>query len=492
MSCTNRQCQVTYTRLPHHTITIVNPQTKHSRNHPSKKHPFGTLPKTTVHSGNSTMATIKDLPNELLIEILSSIPKTEKKTFWSLCLTSKLFRALAEPLLYHSYQFYYQYNSPSLSFITSVANRPELALHVRSVVIDGWQLKHYPKNPQLGTQTQALLRQAAERFRYPPAYINKWKGDLSNSVDDARFALMLLLTAKLEELSLIFPSYDIEIKDPWFLRLVDKALDDPVRIRFHEFRHLKTLKVAYSEFAHGGFLLTTFAPLFRLPALRTFEATKCFQPNDMPAYHWPEKSSSMESITFHQSQLSREALHALLRACKGIKHFNFGWTCMVPLSEEPQHIDYIALDSSLRTQQHSLETLSLSFADIRAEELWAFDPNVIGSLRSLRAFPNLKSITVPVNALLDFAANTSADPSIAARAQLANLLPSSLERLRFVNRIYRHVVRFQQLQGFADHALGLFPRFKHLEVCSSDVENEDWTLLRDRLREREVVLVVNA
>ena len=79
---------------------------------------------------------VLSLPNEILLEIMSH---STPKTLYNLCLSSKVFNALAQPLLYQEYS-YPDLEGAFWPFMRTVFARPDLASRVRELTLHecGW------------------------------------------------------------------------------------------------------------------------------------------------------------------------------------------------------------------------------------------------------------------------------------------------------------------------------------------------------------------
>jgi hypothetical protein len=115
-----------------------------------------TYPSEARTKPDRPVATIDGLPDEVLLEVLSYIPKTKKKTFMSLSLTSRTFlnlsltsrrlNAISKPFLYHTYHYSgysHRINNLLRDFILSLVHRPQLASHIKNIVLENW-IQEYP------------------------------------------------------------------------------------------------------------------------------------------------------------------------------------------------------------------------------------------------------------------------------------------------------------------------------------------------------------
>ncbi|KAL1886210.1 hypothetical protein Plec18167_000139 [Paecilomyces lecythidis] len=154
------------------------------------------------------------------------------------------------------------------------------------------------------------------------------------------------------------------------------------------------------------FNLNLFLPLFRLPALQSFQAVRCIGSSDTCSWDWPQGISPVESITFENSGLDAGSIHILFGACRGIKKFSLGWCRFIGDMIGPKKIDWkngnfdlSVLEAALRSQAASLETFEFSeyyvYLNVHYNRNSPPPFTAASPLLYLTEFPHLKSAVFP-------------------------------------------------------------------------------------------------
>lgn len=349
------------------------------------------------------MARLHDLSNELLFQIISHLP-TKRKELYNLCLTSRVFHAVAISLYVRTYCYHHEFSRRSpATFLTGVL-RHQISSCIRRVYLENWQVERFPLGGWThltDKETQQRLCDAAEKFKFPAEIAIPWKAALSDALDDAIFALMLLLADGLQELYLVLP-FSSKGKSPWLFRLLRAAHAIPSSVQYQGLQDLRSVCL---ESSRGSmfFQLDFLAPLFALPALRKFQASQCIGSRGGCSSDWPQDTSPVESIRFEESRLDAGSIYLLLGACKGLKHFHLGWSQVWGDRDTDWiqgQIDHVVLEAALRSQTNSLE--SFEFIDNRYDDNPRhYDKDCLPLLSDtspisfLGEFPALKSLKIP-------------------------------------------------------------------------------------------------
>jgi hypothetical protein len=144
---------------------------------------------------------VTELPNELLNRILGycGIGRLRQDTLRSLCLCSKQMKAVAEPLLYSSFEY-----DEILPFLRTIFHKPELAHHTREFNVTLSNKRAYVPLTFCGTSASTvLLDQAIKSFDSQDLDKNRWFKDIRDDRGDAATALALVLLLRLQLLSII-------------------------------------------------------------------------------------------------------------------------------------------------------------------------------------------------------------------------------------------------------------------------------------------------
>lgn len=385
--------------------------------------------------------TINDMPDELLREIFMWInvyvnesmwsPEYDRhrrnservKTLCSLCLTSKSFREIAEPLLYHTFVTA-DIDTTLPAFLRRVIEQPRFARELRYLDIGvlqggvlGDSLRPYSKDDF------AVLKAAAEDIDYPRK--EAWIKALSKGLADAELALLLAHTPNLERINMEIWCQNEEELYTWvMIQQAGPTVSNPT---VHGFSALKSISVAHGDTEDGlelGFLID----FMGLPSLREIVGNACSWSFDdgtydqPPAPQWPWDISNVENMSFTFSDFSDAALANLIGACKALKTFECHWGGAIIGAAE---FEFPGLGRALIHQKDSLRTLLLDVSEsytVRDGDMPR--PVGMGSLRDFRALTKLEISVVLLTGEEDLNAEEELE-----RVNLAKILPPSLEEL---------------------------------------------------------------
>jgi len=255
-----------------------------------------------------------DLPTEILLDIfecftfsssgyvdfegshVGHIATSKLQTLRSICLVSKRFKDLAEPLLYQTYvkPNTVRYKRPPYAFerhdwtpraklfpkrslqlfLCRISERPDLARCVRSISLGLW-------NPQPATSIDPAMSSfyaGHDLVRNPTlgSLQERWKNSLLAGSEDAEIALLLMLTPNVRDIWFSMPTFQNPLQHSfWFSKVFEQVLMGNALV--HPFKHLSM------AFAHHwgqevvtvgpefGFPLRPFVAMTRLPTMKTFD-----------------------------------------------------------------------------------------------------------------------------------------------------------------------------------------------------------------------------
>jgi hypothetical protein len=155
------------------------------------------------------MATINELPNELLIDIFEHLADYVPRPIGdllSLSFTSRRFRIAAEPFLYHTYEGHSctsQGYSRQHLFAKTLVEQPALAKHVRKLnlalhrVVEDKHWRNYTATTQ--EIATAKLQNAAGELGLPSPITDDWKRAIECADRQAYAANILFSTSRTVE-----------------------------------------------------------------------------------------------------------------------------------------------------------------------------------------------------------------------------------------------------------------------------------------------------
>ena len=297
-----------------------------------------TLKVTTRNSSNTmdprrhdTGHDLCSLPNEILLAIMSY---SSRKTLYKFCLTSKIFNALAQPLMYQDYS----QRKELRPFMRTLLARPDLASHVRHVEIyDLNDFLHEGCLHSMETGYKGKIAIEWEAWKeiqdteLDRLIRNIWMGFRESPPDDEvedittlcekRLVLLLSLVPNLERLMLRLQEGIHELSP-----VVEHAMSSWGEDR-RFLTKLTTLVVFYDEVEINGFCLSEIASFLYLPSLTTFWTNSCI---DVVEFRPAPGSLPIQEILLITSVIGDKLLEGLIRACRTLKRLqlDYGEDCL--------------------------------------------------------------------------------------------------------------------------------------------------------------------
>ncbi|CAO2649771.1 Nn.00g010630.m01.CDS01 [Neocucurbitaria sp. VM-36] len=367
-----------------------------------------------------TAATIDDLPDELILEILEylsgiDIEHFQLPTLVSLSLTSCRFHRIVAAELYAIYSSHFC--EPYL-FLRTVMTKPQLAKLVKHVEVSygSWGHRNY-KRYDATAQDKKTIKEGLRMLS-----ISNWKSWTAdcNAVDGATEALhsaILMYTPDIISL-VIEDAGSYGQQGPRWIDLIRKATTDISSMHTHRFEKLRSIRVGA-----GHYTINQLAPLFRLASLRQL----CL--NELVAFDIgggagpqalqrvvPQCCNNIEELQLEQSFLNMEILGVLVASPRKLRILKLDITLECISHELNAHHELGAMKLSrvLRPQKDSLQSFYLN-CDARAEEETRGAINLHGGLRNFIA---LEHMSCPLTSVIE--------TRIGASATLIESLPPSL------------------------------------------------------------------
>lgn len=360
-----------------------------------------------------TAPSLKDLPNELLLEVFELLAYVPERIpiFASLCRTSRRFRTLAEPILYQYYSNLADHGRPHV-FPLSLVKRRELSKHVKRLYLLLDSDSSDELNPMLEDDFR-VLRHYLDESRPSSSLTHDWINNLARHGRSRFYActcLVLALASQgLEELILQHDSQELgEYSKPFWLKVIEQSLDkQPAGVK--EFYNLRSITISRMPYGNGFVKLYPLAAAFKLPCLRHFELNGCSEmrlgtSNGWDAHgqlsrdlgEWESvKDASVETLIFNDSDLTHYALWVVLTRCKRLKQFTFK---MAVPGETQRFFYFPRLDEGLRAHAASLERLFIMHGNEWAKQTF-YHPRS-GRMTCISQCTKLSSAVVPHQAVL--------------------------------------------------------------------------------------------
>ncbi|KAF2023792.1 hypothetical protein EK21DRAFT_118423 [Setomelanomma holmii] len=374
-------------------------------------------------------ATIDDLPDELILEILRYIPGIDLEDFQlatllSLSTTNHRLHHLVTEKLYASYNSFFC--EPYL-FLRTVITNPHLAEFVQNANITYGKFAHCERERYMPTaQDKKIIKDGLKALG-----ISDWKTwatdcNARHAELDTLHTAVLMYTPKLKDLSTNHGTTydDVSNHNPKWIKVLKKINFDTASSQVHKFEHLQRIQIEV-----GDSTLMELAPVFRTPTLcaLTMKGLLEYDPSDTEELQkrLPAQCNDIEQLDLISSFIHPEMLAVLLASPRGLRRLRYD----VSLEELYQRLygDEEAYADSMRRptvlenvarQRRTLEHFSFS-CDRDSEALFQRCFNLFEGLRN---FMSLTSLCCPLGAI----ANAN---QVVSSAPLAQKLPPSLVNL---------------------------------------------------------------
>ena len=357
------------------------------------------------------------LPNELLRVIFSNLYQPD---LYALSLCSHHLHSIAEPFLHAD--FVQKGNSEIPLFLRTVARKPHLSKHVRTMSVSFRRRLHPPPRfrlSDLATQDRAILRRCMPDNIFGSRNCDEWAQDLFEfEVWDAAVALLLVLfSSSLQTVTL-----------KWFKYLSEHTFSAAVLSHASNRLSLQPQPLLSN-------LNTVFFGGPREPALTCHEVHQwAMIPSvkQLHAYAVDDTGRAEEvsrfsttDVSLKSSSLDSPGMYCFLRSFTSLRHFSYG-------HRGGRILDPSAVNNGLQKSKHSLESLALTMENPE------YLRGVRGSppMGSLAGFSALKVLDVDIEMLVGWEGSSPVWYSPEQIEAFMSALPKSLESLVLRNCKY--------------------------------------------------------
>jgi hypothetical protein len=426
-----------------------------------------------------SLATLTDLPDELILEILGYLPGIDLNQFQlptlvNLALTSRRFYRIVVDMLYTKYNSHF---CEPYTFLRTMILNPQLAEFVHDVDITFglWTCRkgrrYAPTAKDKKTIKEGLRALGTSDWKEWATQCNE---DRSN--DEALQNAMLLHIPNITHLSILDIARDRSRRRAWF-DLISKAAAGTLSRQTHRFEHLRSIKLEARTTS-----LSDIAPLFRLQSLRKLQLREVHEYGmadcNICASHRehgertalklqrliPQACNDLDELELECTYYTKFLLEVLISSARRLKTFRYD-VCLDHLSDSPiPNGDRLkTLCEALDSQKASLETLYI-FCDSIAEER---THSGIHLRDSLEGFVSLKELSCPLGMMMSRVSDT-----------ITERLPASLLTFRTPVRPSTDDQHYlQALDNVASSYLAHVPRLKEVRVVVSSFAMYDWQRL---------------
>ncbi len=426
-------------------------------------------------------ATLDDLPDELILDILDYLPGMDQQDFQldtllSLSSTTRHLHRVVSERLYATYDSYFC--EPYL-FLRTLISNPHLAENVRHAKFrygDGAHVDRTRYRPN--ARDKKVIKEGMRALDFPD-----WKGWASRcNVDDIELDILhtavLLHTPNLVSLDVEDGHISAYSKAKW-PELIKKATMDGFFGRTHQFNNLKSVRIDAQNM-----VIHHLVPLLRLQSLRQLqlrELTEIELDIRAPAKLrrvLPKGCNNLEELILEECSLSFDSLTTLISSAQSLKSFRFHATQEDLILDDPASM----LQNALRRQADSLESLDIY------NQPYYNDDNEALSHGGLEKFPVLSKLKCPLCMVVDV-------HSAPSEANILGYLPPALTNLSLFIRQYTSEEMFLDvLEGMASEYATKVPNLRTLQLDVQVPAEEivhDWEPLVKAWSDTKVELVIN-
>ena len=375
----------------------------------------------------------ESLGGDVLALILQLLPRAD---LHALSLANKAMRAFTEPVLYSHIEWTWLADqTPPISyFLRTVDRRPELAAHVRSVVLLGdtfYQQPFHGKNlPNISPVGLDLDegKEAIEKTRV--RFAGEWKEGLCRGTMDAYIALLLSQLYHLRRLAF---SKNFTLSTRLMGLLLDSALCKNNDYKVSTFCHV--CEVTYKGDLHRrrdmyGRDTEAILPFFYLPAANHLSLAF-----DNPVnIQWSTRAPDPARLrSLHLTDIREKCLSPLLSVTRGLEtlQWEFFYCPDFEHSSNTSLVDLNEVANALSHVRSTLKELTISASSVMAwSDLDLPFLDISGSLAGLADFGELEKFQVPLPFLVKFS------PEHATR--LEDVVPKQLRYLTITDDLHLH------------------------------------------------------
>ena len=366
------------------------------------------------------IATLDDLPDELILGILEYLPGIDPKDFQlqtllSLSLTTRHLHRVVSDKIYAVYDSYFC--EPYL-FLRTLISNPQLAQSVRHAKFRYGDDAHLERKRYSPTaRDKKIIKEGMRGLDFPD-----WKGWAARcNVDEVEFDILhtavLLYTPNLASLDVEDGQISAYSKAKW-PELIKKATTGEHFGHAHRFSSLKSVHLDAQNM-----VIRHLVPLLRLQSLRKLELRELSEIElDMRAPAelrrvLPERCNNLEELILEECSLRFDALTTLISSARKLKSFRFD------VNQESVLLDGsgVMLQNCLWRQKDCLERLDI-YHDPRHND----DDDDPLSHGGLEQFPALRNLKCPLRMVADVRSGAS--------AIILEYLPPALESLTLAIR----------------------------------------------------------
>jgi hypothetical protein len=382
--------------------------------------------KVTTPSVNrvpGALATINDLPNELLLDILEYFPGVDLEhfqlaTLLNLSRVNRRFHELVAERLYATYNSFFC--EPYL-FLRTVSSNANVASLVHEVDISYGTRAHYErKRYTANAQDKKVVKEGLRALGIPDW--KTWATDCNSDRVELEIihSAVLMHTPNVSSM-IVRDNLRTSSDPPKWIDLFRKAHLGTSLKTMHQFKSLQSLRIEVVKLN-----VASLAPVFRISSLKKLsfeglvdpelEGNRAEQELQTLRNLIPARCNNIEQLQFERAFIQNDMFAIIVASSQNLKTLDYDLTMenVDPWFEE-RHAGPTKLATALQSQRASLQSLDLKVEDDENERL----PSTYNLRESLHGFTSLRFLRCP----LDIVVNCEQ----ASIETLPGRLPCSLE-----------------------------------------------------------------
>ncbi|KAM5354319.1 hypothetical protein ACJ41O_000968 [Fusarium nematophilum] len=321
----------------------------------------------------------------------------ERTALYHVCLVSRRFHALAQPVLYRT--LIVDRSTRNLALIRTLSKAPRLGRMAAELHL---LMEHLYDTP--GDLLHPLFATARSHLGLTPETGDGILDGLASAKltvsEDAATAFWLALVPNVKKLSLFVPRkprlVSVLFQDAVYSSGRESSSERPFG-SLSEIRLQPTVQPRTDEIA-ANFSIGTFESMFELPSiksLRTFHAS-WLRFDSVWDFLTPGVGCSLQSIRLESTSIGVLALRSLLASCENLRDLQAD----IGIHPEP-NLSCDDLGAALRARGRNLGSLSLRFF-YEANHVGAAEVEqlLLGRIGSLQPLTSLKFLSVPLHVLI--------------------------------------------------------------------------------------------
>ena len=395
-------------------------------------------------------ATLDDLPDELILDILTYLPGIDLQDFQlptllSLSLTTRHLHRVVSDKIYATYDSFFC--EPYL-FLRTLISNPHLGESVRHAKFRYGDDAHLERKRYLpAARDKKIIKEGMRAMDFPD-----WKGwatrcNAENIELDILHTAVMLHTPNLVSLDIEDGHISAYSKAKW-PELIKKATTGEYFGHAHRFSALRSVRIDAQNM-----VIHHLVPLLRLQSLQKLELRELSEIElDMRAPAelrrvLPEGCNNLEELVLEECSLRFDALTTLISSARSLKSFRFN------ANQESVLLDGfgVMLQNALWRQRDSLDSLDIF------HDPWHNDDEDALEHGNLEKFPVLRDLKCPLSMVMDVRSGAS--------VTALESLPPALETLCLTIRLGADEELFLAvLERMAKDYMTIVPRLRILQL----------------------------